>query len=321
MTLRTPLTEKLGIRHPVLLAPMGGVSGGALAAAVSAAGGLGLIGGGYADPEWVEREFAAAGNLRVGCGFITWSLALRPETLDHALDHAPAAIMLSFGDASPFIPRIKAAGALVICQIQSVRQAREVLELGADVIVAQGTEAGGHGGQRATFPLVPAVVDLVASARRNVPVVAAGGIVDGRGLAAALMLGADGVLMGTRFYASEESLAMLAAKARVVAHGGDETVRTTIFDIARGYDWPASFTGRALVNRFTATWHGREEALEREAAAERARYAKAATSGDFDTAVIFSGEGIDMIHSIEPARVIVERLVADAEAALARRFD
>jgi len=319
MTLRTALTERLGIRHPVLLAPMGGVSGGALAAAVSAAGGLGLIGGGYADPEWVEREFAAAGNQRVGCGFITWSLALRPETLDQALAHAPAAIMLSFGDASPFIPRIKAAGALVICQIQTVRQAREVFELGADVIVAQGTEAGGHGGQRA--PLVPAVVDLVASARRNIQVVAAGGIVDGRGLAAALMLGADGVLMGTRFYASEESLAMPAAKARVVAHGGDETVRTTIFDIARGYDWPAAFTGRALVNRFTATWHGREGALEREAVAERARYAKAAASGDFDTAVIFSGEGVDMIHTIEPAGVIVERLVADAEAALARRFD
>jgi len=229
--------------------------------------------------------------------------------------------MLSFGDASPFIPRIKAAGALAICQIQTVRQAREVFELGADVIVAQGTEAGGHGGQRATLPLVPAVVDLVASARRNIQVVAAGGIVDGRGLAAALMLGADGVLMGTRFYASEESLAMPAAKARVVAHGGDETVRTTIFDIARGYDWPAAFTGRALVNRFTATWHGREGALEREAVAERARYAKAAASGDFDTAVIFSGEGVDMIHTIEPAGVIVERLVADAEAALARRFD
>ena len=109
MTLRTPLTEKLGIRHPVLLAPMGRVSGGALAAAVSAAGGLGLIGGGYADPEWLEREFAAAGNHRIGCGFITWSLALRPETLDHALGHAPASIMLSFGDASPFISRIKAS--------------------------------------------------------------------------------------------------------------------------------------------------------------------------------------------------------------------
>ena len=93
------------------------------------------------------------------------------------------------------------------------------------------------------------------------------------------------------------------------------------FDIAHGYDWPAAFTGRALVNRFTATWHGREDALEREAPAERARYAKAAASGDFDTAVIFSGEGIDMIHSIESAGVIVERLVADAEAALARRFD
>ena len=189
------------------------------------------------------------------------------------------------------------------------------------MIVAQGTEAGGHGGQRATLPLVPAVVDVVASARREVPVVAAGGIVDGRGLAAALMLGADGVLMGTRFLASEESLAAPAAKARVVAHGGDETVRTTIFDIARGYDWPATYTGRALVNRFSETWHGCEDALEGEAAAEQARYAKAAAAGDFDTAVIFCGEGIDMIHTVEPAAAIIERVVADAEAALARRFD
>jgi nitronate monooxygenase len=198
---------------------------------------------------------------------------------------------------------------------------REALDLDADVIVAQGTEAGGHGGQRATLRLVPAVVDLVASARRKIPVAAAGGIVDGRGLAAALMLGADGVLMGTRFYASEESLAAPAAKARLVARSGDDTVRTTIFDIARAYDWPPAYTGRALANRFSDNWHGREDTLASGAATERPRYAAAVTAADFDTAVIFCGEGIDLIHSVEPAGAIVERLVADAEASLARRFD
>lgn len=117
MALRTRLTERLGIRHPVLLAPMGFVSGGALAAAVSAAGGLGIIGGGYADAEWLDREFAAAGNQRIGCGFITWAMARRPAALDEALRHVPAAVMLSFGEAAPFIARIKKAGALAICQI------------------------------------------------------------------------------------------------------------------------------------------------------------------------------------------------------------
>lgn len=320
MTLRTRLTDQLNIRHPVLLAPMGYVAGGALAAAVSAAGGLGLIGGGYAEADWLERELAAAGNQRVGCGFITWALAERPGTLDIALGHAPAAVMLSFGDASPFIPRIKKTGALAICQIQSLGQARAVLDQGADIIVAQGTEAGGHGGLRSTLPLVPAVVDLVAASGRAVPVVAAGGIADGRGLAAALMLGADGVLMGSRFYAAEESLAPPAGKARVAAGSGDDTVRTRVFDIVRNRDWPPEYTGRALRNRFTAAWHGREAALTEAAAGENKRYAAAAAGGDVDTAVIFTGEGIDLMDAVEPAGAILERVMADAEAALARRF-
>jgi len=177
-----------------------------LPAAVSAAGGLGLIGAGYAEAEWLNREFAAAGNQRIGCGFITWAMARRPAALDEALQRTLAAVMLSFGDAAPFIPRIKRAGALVICQVQNIRQARQVLDEGTDVIVAQGSEAGGHGGGRSTFPLVPAVADMAAQSGREVLVVAAGGIADGRGLAASLMLGADGVLIGTRFLASTESL-------------------------------------------------------------------------------------------------------------------
>lgn len=320
MTLRTRLTERLGIRHPVLLAPMGFVSGGALAAAVSAAGGLGLIGGGYADPDWLEREFAAAGNQPVGCGFITWALAGQPASLDRALSHSPAAVMLSFGDASPFIARIKRAGALAICQVQSLGQAREALAQGADIIVAQGSEAGGHGARRATLPLVPAVVDLVAASGRDVPVVAAGGIVDGRGLAASLMLGADGALMGTRFLAAEESLSSPAAKARIIAAGGDDTLRTTVFDIVRGYDWPQEYTGRALANYFSETWHGREAALVEAGESARAGYAAAAAAGDADTAVVFAGEGIDLIHEVEPAGIILDHVIGEAEAALSRRF-
>jgi nitronate monooxygenase len=318
--MRTRLTDRLGIRHPVLLAPMGFVAGGALAAAVSAAGGLGIIGGGYADPDWLERELAAAGNQRVGCGFITWALARQPAALDQALRRSPAAVMLSFGDAAPFIPRIKEAGALAICQVQSVKQAKRALDEDADILIAQGSEAGGHSGARSTFPLVPAIVDLAAASGYEVPVVAAGGVIDGRGLAAALMLGADAVLMGTRFLAAEESLASPAAKSRLVAASGDDTVRTRVFDIVRGYDWPAQYAGRALTNRFSATWHGREAALAAAGEGERALYAAAAASGDVDTAVVFAGEGIDLIHAVEPAGVILERVVAEAEAALARRF-
>jgi len=319
MPISTKLTQQLCIQHPIMLAPMGFVAGGALAAAVGSAGGFGIIGGGYADPDWLEREFAAAGNQRVGCGFITWALAERPAALDVALSHHPAAIMLSFGDAPPSLTRIKRAGALAICQVQTLAQARAVLGQGADIIVAQGTEAGGHGGGRSTLPLVPAVVDMVAASGRDVPVVAAGGITDGRALAAALMLGADGVLMGSRFYVASESLASPGAKARMVEATGDDTLRTTVFDIARGYGWPKEYTGRAVRNRFSETWHGCEDALSRNED-ERARYADAAVRGDADTAVVFAGEGIDLIHEIEPAAVILDQVMREAEAALARRY-
>lgn len=317
MAFDTRLTRLLGIEHPVILAPMGFIAGGALAGAVSAAGGFGIIGGGYAYPDWLEREFGAASNQRVGCGFITWALAERPASLELVLSYHPAAIMLSFGDAAPFLPKIKKAGALAICQVQHLAQARKVLMEGADIIVAQGTEAGGHGGGRSTLPLVPAVVDMVAKSGRSVPVVAAGGITDGRGLAAALMLGAGGVLMGTRFYVASEALASTGQKDLVVAASGDDTLRTTVFDLARGYQWPPEYTGRAVRNRFAEAWHGREDALTANDG-ERARYAEAAARGDPDIAVVFAGDGIDLIHAIEPAATILARVIRGAETAIAR---
>jgi nitronate monooxygenase len=231
---------------------MGNVSGGALASAVTAAGGLGLIGGGYGDAEWLDRQFAAAGNHRIGCGFITWSLATRPELLDHALAHRPAVLMLSFGDPRPFAAKVKAAGALLLCQVQTLAHLDDALAAGADIIVAQGAEAGGHGGSRATLPFVPEVADIVARRAPAAIVVAAGGIADGRGLAASLMLGAEGVLVGTRFYASAEALAHPKAKARMTQARGDETIRTTTIDIVRDLPWPADFTVRAMRNDFVA---------------------------------------------------------------------
>src|SRR5579863_1433229 len=159
MALHTRLTERLKIEHPILGAPMGFVAGGALAAAVTRAGGLGLIGGGYGDTNWLQQQLRAAGNVRVGCGFITWSLAKKPELLDEVIAHRPAAVMLSFGTPHAFAETIKQAGIVLICQAQSLALAREAMAAGADIIVAQGGEAGGHAGHRATLPLVPEIAD------------------------------------------------------------------------------------------------------------------------------------------------------------------
>jgi nitronate monooxygenase len=311
---RTALTELLGIRHPIILAPMGAVSGGALAAAVSRAGGLGLIGAGYDDAEWIEREFAAAQGAPVGIGFITWYLRRDPDRLRVALARKPVAVMLSFGDPEPFIAPIRAAGAKLILQVQTLADARAAAALGADVVVAQGAEAGGHGAKRGTLPLVPAVVDAIAPT----PVAAAGGIADGRGLAAALVLGAAGVLAGTRFYASREALGHAAAKTRLVEGAGDATLRTTVFDLVRGYDWPTRFTGRALQNRLSERWHGREAELQAQVADERERYYAAAAVGDVSSAVVWASEAIDLIRDLRPAGEIVERMVSEAGAALER---
>jgi nitronate monooxygenase len=294
----------LGIEKPLLLAPMGFASGGALAAAVSAAGGLGLIGAGYGDPDWMREQFRLAGGARVGVGFITWSLARRPELLDLALAHKPAAVMLSFGDPLPFAEKIRRAGAKLILQVQDIETTRQALAAKPDVLVAQGTEAGGHGGDRSLFTLLQAVQTLNPA----VPVLAAGGIADRRGFDAARALGADGVLVGTRFLASEESLAAPQAKKRVVAANGDATLRTTVFDVVRGFDWPAKFTGRALRNSFSDTWHGREADLKQQLSEQAPRYRSAAERKDFDTAVIFAGEAVNLVDSVLPARDIVRRI-------------
>ena len=313
MPISTRITGLLRCEHPILLAPMDVVADGKLAATVSRAGGFGIIGGGYGNEQWLTRELDAAGDARIGVGFITWSMAKNPRLLDIALERKPAGIMLSFGDEKPHAGKIKRAGALLICQVQSVEQAKDAVENGADALVAQGAEAGGHGNARGTFALVPAVVDVA----RGVPVVAAGGVADGRGLAAALMLGADGVLVGTRFYATQEAMGAHAAKERLVAASGDRTIRSILFDIARRNVWPAPYTGRVLRNEFSERWRGREAELMQHQAAEAARYDKARETGDFDTAAVIAGECVDMISDIPPAAEVVERIAKEASALLA----
>ncbi len=320
--LATRLTERLGIAHPILSAPMALAGGGALAAAVTRAGGLGLIGGGYGDAGWIAQEFAAAGNTQVGCGFITWSMANKRELLTQALAHRPAALMLSFGDPRPFSAEIAAAGVPLICQCQTLAHVRQAIEAGAAIIVAQGTEAGGHGASRATLPFVPEVADLIARESPDTLLLAAGGVADGRGLAAALMLGADGVLAGTRFWASREAMVHERHHAAAIAATGDQTVRSSLPDIARQLDWPKPFDIRVSANAFIANWAGRDAVLKDAIATEGPAYREAFMAGDPDKAAVIFGEAAGLISDIPSAGEIVERMVAEAAALLggAQRF-
>ncbi|OMC25110.1 oxidoreductase [Mycobacterium colombiense] len=319
MDLTTRLTESFGIEQPIVLAPMALVSGGRLAAAVTQAGGLGLVGGGYADAEWLRTQVGLADGARVGYGFITWSLARNPGALDIALEQRPAAVMLSFGELQPFADRIHAAGVPLLAQVQNLDQAGRALDAGAEVIVAQGGEAGGHGmSVRSTFTLVPEVVDFVADRSPDTLVVAAGGVSDGRGLAAALALGADGAVVGTRFWATPEALVSPRAQQRAVAAGGDDTLRTRVYDLVRRLEWPTGYNARALSNAFLDTWHGNEAELSAQLPAAIDAYEKAVAAEDFDTAAILIGEGVGRIREVRPAADIVSEMVGEAAHVLNR---
>src|SRR3954471_1932237 len=318
MRLRTRLTERFEIEHPIISAPMGMIGGGRLAAAVSNAGGLGLIGGGYGDGGWLEREFSAAGNARVGCGFITWSLAQRPELLGQVLASQPAAVMLSFGPVAAFAEQISQSGVPVICQVQSIAHARDAIGVGAEVVVAKGGEAGGHSGSLSTFTLVSEVANYLSKAAPDTLLVAAGGVADGRALAAALMLGADGVLIGSRLVASAEALTPAGFHGAIIAADGDATVKTKVIDLVRNYHWPDEFSGRALRNGFVTKWHGREHALVDSTVdeSETERYWAAFTSGDANNAGVFMGEAAGLIHDVRPAAEIMEAMIAQAHGLL-----
>lgn len=316
--MKTRLTEALGITCPVIQAPMAFAAGGALARAVTQSGGLGMIGGAYGDADWIEQQFGIAAGARVGCGLITWKLAQQPHLLDLVLAQDPAAVFLSFGNPAPFAPAVRDAGVPLICQVQTLRDARQALDCGADILVAQGADAGGHGEARGTFALVPEIADEIA--RRNSPALlcAAGGITDGRGLAAALMLGADAAVIGTRFWASHEALVHPRILDRALAATGDDTIRTKVVDVIRGFDWPARYNGRVLRNSFIQKWHGSEETLRMEAGAEAAKWSAALDAGDPDVATAFAGEGIGLIRSAAPAGSILADLMEDAQQCLAR---
>jgi nitronate monooxygenase len=320
--LRTRFTETFGVAHPIVCAPMALVTGGRLASAVSRAGGLGIVGGGYAgtlggEPD-LGRELEHVKGHTFGVGFIVWALERAPHMLDEALSHSPACVFLSFGDAAPFAERIHQSGARLICQVQSLRHVDQALDARATAIVAQGTEAGGHGATRSTMPFVPEVADYLAKHSPTTLLLAAGGIADGRGLAAALMLGADGVVVGTRFWSSAEALTPPAATDRAARATGDDTVRTKSIDALRGVPWPDEFSFRVIKNKLTDQWAHREAEAAAAFGSLAAAYAEARSRNDFDVVVAIAGECAGLIHDRPSAGSIVDAMMIEARSSLER---
>ena len=308
--IKTRLTQLLSIKHPILLAPMAGVAGGKLANAVSGAGGFGIVGGGYGEREFLHRELSLVDNSRpFGVGLITWRLDREPALLDEVLQYNPNAILLSFGDPGPYVDKIKSNNVMLFAQCQNLTDAKSAAACGADVIIAQGTEAGGHGSQRASMSLIPAVVDALP----DHVVIGAGGIGDGRGLAACLSLGASGAMLGSRFYASEESLAPSEAKQKTTVATGDQTTRSSVFDVLREYHWPKPYNLRTIRNSILDKYEHNMPALLSNKTQEIIAFNRARAENNFDYVPVIVGEAVDLISDLPSAAAVLERLVKEAE--------
>jgi nitronate monooxygenase len=312
--LHTSFTEIFGVDIPVVGAPMAGVSGGRLAAAVSAGGGLGMIGVGNATTaEAIRTEAAAAieGGRPFGIGLMGWALPGLPAQFDATLEAAPALVSVSFGELQPWAVRFREAGIRVATQVGHVAEARAAADAGVDLIVARGREAGGHGLDAVgTLPLLQGVLDAV-----GVPVLAAGGIVTARGLAAVLAAGAAGAWVGTAFLASPEAANTAAARARILAARETDTTYGRVFDVAQQIPWPAEYGGRALANEYSRRWSGREDELAGDQDAQ-AELAAARKAGDYDTAYLYAGQGVGLVAEERSAAEIVAALGAGAERLL-----
>lgn len=318
--LRTRICELLGIEHPIVLGGMGTGTSPSLVAAVSEAGGLGVLGATAQDPAGVARDAAAIRALTgKPFGLNLLLFRERPGQYDGLLAAGPRVVSTAWPtleqDLAGYVARAHAIGARFMHMISTVAEARAAARAGVDVIVAQGTEGGGHVGVMGTMPLVPMVVSAVAP----VPVLAAGGVADGRGLAAALALGADGVLLGTRFLASDEAPIAKGFKQAILESDGHDTLVTDIPDVAHGQVWPGAYV-RVRRNRFIEEWIGRENELRRHRVEVSARLREAATAGDPDRSAIMIGQTAGLIDRVEPAADLVREISRDAEAILRERL-
>lgn len=304
--IETRFTEMFGLVHPIMVAPMAGRTNGLLAAAVSGAGGLGAFGGVTFDgPEWVTAQaevVRATGGGPFGIGFITPFIDMMKPLFDAALAARPEVIALSFSDPRPWIGSAKEAGARVVCQVQTIADADVAVDGGADVLVAQGNEAGGHTGTMGLLPFLAAVV----SRHPDIPVLAAGGIADGRTLAAALVAGAEGAWLGTAFLAAVECGIDEDYKQAVVTSDGGDTVFTRAYDITSGLPWPAGIGERVQRTAFSDEWHEREAELRANPVQPPAQ-------------PVLYGQSAAFVGSVRPAAEIVRSISADAERILRDR--
>ncbi|MEL6706839.1 MAG: nitronate monooxygenase [Pseudomonadota bacterium] len=323
--------RRFGLTTPIALAPMALASGGELAAAAAKSGALGLIGGGYGDLDWTQREIGIAAQAlstdsqsaaRLGCGFITWKMEQDQSALDFVLDRdvKPAAIMLSFGDPGMIARNVVSQGVPLIYQIQTLAQLAPAVDAGASVIVAQGSEAGGHGMNafegRSTFTFVPEIADWLAANAPEVDLLAAGGVADGRGLAAAMTLGAHGALIGSRLWATRESLAPEPAIAEAIRASGDDTARSAVFDVLREKNWPEEYNFRSLRNAIHREWEDRFDELRADPAAAIADYKAGVAKGDYSRAHVTVGEGTGLIKQIASAEEVITEITNQAQELL-----
>jgi nitronate monooxygenase len=313
--LTTRFTERFGIDHPIMAAPMGGLSDGRLTAAVSEAGALGSFQALHPTKglDWVLEQIAFtrdATERPFAIGFVTEFVRFDPVRFDAVMDARPPVVALSFGEPAPYIAAAHDAGARVICQVQAVDQAIAAVDAGADALATQGTEAGGHTGTMGLLPLLGTVLDRCP----DVPVLAAGGVANGRTLAGVLAMGADGAWIGSAFIATDEATPNdERTKDLIVASDGADTVWTRAYDILDGRPWPEGIGERVRANKFTERWDGQEDALRAQRdAVERP------TGPDLDERDVLYGQSAAFVHAVRPAADVVRDLVADAEAFLAR---
>jgi len=319
--IKTALTDLLGIKHPILNAPMASSATAQLAGAVSASGGFGMLGMGSTvpDPEWLALEIKRVREITnnpFGVGFIT-SVAGIEKMVEVAIEAKVDLIGHSFSDPSPFMSDAKKAGIKVVAQVQTVEQAAHARDAGVDLVVAQGTDGGGHTGYIGTISIVPAVVDACP----GIPVIAAGGIVDGRGMAAALALGASGVWIGSRFVASKEWAGAEWSKEALMSAGTDDTVITRSYDLAMDAPFPSDIGHRVLSNSFTDRWHENYQELLDNKEDIKTDLALAAQNADLNIAPVSAGSGSGPIKSIEKVSDIMQTLMSDTEAILANLRD
>lgn len=295
---------------------MGGVAGGRLAAAVAAAGGLGMVGMGSTATRATLAAQLQHVTGRFGIGLVDWVMRKEVGLLQDALAARPALLSVSFGDDLSWVEPARDAGITTATQVYDSLGARRAAEAGVDVLVARGAEGGGHGENRlGTLPLLDAVLDAV-----QLPVLAGGGIASPRSLAAVLAAGASGAWVGTRLAACPEALTGEESRRKLIAARETDTRTTRVFDVAAGLPWPARFPSRVLANDFVERWTGNEEALAADHGARDDLAASVATN-DMSVAPVDAGQGVGMIRDDAPVAEVIEQMCAGASSLLRQWCD